>query len=122
MALVTCELLWLLALLKDLQLPHHHEALVFCDSQVAIHIATNQIYHERTKYIEIDCHIVRDKIAQGMIRTLHVKSAHQVVDLLTKALHRPVFQALLSKMNVINIFHSPREGLSNTRLVSLLRD
>jgi 5,10-methylenetetrahydrofolate reductase len=106
MAAVTCEITWLLALLRDLPLPHSNAALVFCDSQTAIYIATNPVYHERTKHIELDCHIVREKIDQGIIQTLHVKSAHQIADLMTKALHRPVFQGLLSKMNVLDLFHS----------------
>jgi hypothetical protein len=39
MAFVTCELLWHFALLKDLYLPHTQPALIFCESQAALHIA-----------------------------------------------------------------------------------
>jgi hypothetical protein len=35
---------------------------IFCDSQSAIHMANHQVYHERTKHIDVKLHFVRDTI------------------------------------------------------------
>ncbi|KAF5475939.1 hypothetical protein F2P56_007694 [Juglans regia] len=103
MAAVVCELTWIRYLLYDLHLTIGTPSTLYCDNKAALHIAANPVFHERTKHIELDCHVVYDKISEGQVKTAHVFSSFQLADLLTKPLHSPTFNRLLLKMGVINI-------------------
>ena len=106
MANTTCELVWLMSFLPDFCIEHKQPTILFCDNEATLHIAANLVFHEQTKHIEIDCHLVCEMIQTGCLKTMHVSSQHQIADLLTKALLPTQFKFLLNKMGIHNI-HSP---------------
>ena len=74
MTLATCELIWLKHLLRELRFGKDEQMKLICDNQAALHIASNPVFHERTKHIEVDCHFIREKIASGCMATSFVNS------------------------------------------------
>lgn len=106
MATACCELTWLRYLFKDLGFPHNGPMKLYCDNKSALHIATNPVFHERTKHIELDCHLIREKVQLDQILPVYVSTTHQIADILTKALGKDRFQFLANKLGLLNV-HTP---------------
>ncbi|WVZ17541.1 hypothetical protein V8G54_010523 [Vigna mungo] len=111
LANVTCEIQWLTYILQDLRISIVQPAIVYCDNRLAIQIATNQVFHERTKNIEIDCHIVREKINNGLLKLLPISTNEQAVDLFTKPLAPSTFKYLKSKLGMTDIYSQLEGGV-----------
>lgn len=86
MAALVSEFVWMVTLLKDIGVDHTQLALLYCDSQAAIHIVAKPVFHERTKHIELDCHFVREKIQDKLVKTFYVSIRYQLANLCTKPL------------------------------------
>jgi len=104
MAACTAEITWLIGLYKELGIKITTPVNMICDSKAAIQIAANPIFHERTKHFDIDCHFVRERICQGMLKTQHINTKDQLADLLTKSLSKIQHTSLLSKFGMKNMF------------------
>ncbi|XP_072058229.1 uncharacterized mitochondrial protein AtMg00810-like [Arachis hypogaea] len=109
MAQATRKGQWLLYLLNDCHVSHLQPINLYCDNQSALYISANPVFHERTKHIEVYCHIVREKSQTGVLKLLPIKSANLTADLLTKALSPGVFEPLLFKLGMLDL-HAPLEG------------
>ncbi|PNY15324.1 pectin acetylesterase [Trifolium pratense] len=95
----TCELQWLLYLLNDLKIRCIRPPVLYCDNESTIHIASNSVFHERTKHLDIDCHLVREKVLKGVLKLLPISTNDQLADFLAKALPPPKFHDFMSKLN-----------------------
>lgn len=104
MATTTSEIIWLRVLLKNLGFGSSQPTILYCDNQAAMHIASNPVFHERTKHIEVDCHFVREKVQANIISTSFVRSDQQLADIFTKGLSSSNFSSILSKLGSIDIF------------------
>ena len=60
MAHTACEIIWLKNLIIELDFRQPGPIPMCYDNHSAIYIAQNPVFHERSKHIEIDCHLVRD--------------------------------------------------------------
>ncbi|WZY93816.1 hypothetical protein YC2023_066145 [Brassica napus] len=74
---LTNELVWIKGILKHLEIDQATPMTMHCDYQAAIHIASNLVFHERTKHIEVDCHKVRQMIILGVILPCYTRSEDQ---------------------------------------------
>ncbi|KAG8472188.1 hypothetical protein CXB51_036924 [Gossypium anomalum] len=88
------EALWLNGLFselnEDLQI-----STIFGDSQSAIFITKDQMFHERTKHIDVQYHFVRDTIARGDIVVSKISTHENPADMMTKSLPITKFEHCL---------------------------
>ncbi|GJS27727.1 ribonuclease H-like domain-containing protein [Tanacetum coccineum] len=94
------ETCWLRNLLRELHTPLSSATLVYCDNVSAVYLSSNPVQHQRTKHIEIDIHFVRDLVAAGQVRVLHVPSRYQYADIFTKGLPSALFEEFRTSLSV----------------------
>ena len=80
------ELVWIKQILGDLGIKSEYPIKMFYDNNAAKHIASNAVFHERTKHIDIRYHFVRDVISEGKAVMKKVDTEKNPADMLTKPL------------------------------------
>ena len=78
---------------------------LYYDDQSAIHIAHNDIFHERTKHIEIDCHFICYHLVHGALKFFSVSCKDQLADIFTKSLPKGRTRDLVDNLKLV--LHPP---------------
>ena len=94
------EAIWLQGLLDELGIGLK-QMEIHCDSQSAIHLAKNQVYHARTKHIDVRYHFVREILEKGRVLLQKIPTAENPADMMTKVVTAIKFQHCLNLINVL---------------------
>jgi hypothetical protein len=111
MAHTTAELYWLRMVLQDLKITLPTAPSLWCDNIGAIALASNPVFHARTKHIEIDYHFIREKVVNRDIHVKHISTQEQIADVFTKGHSATRFSFLRSNLSVRLLPNSLRGGV-----------
>ena len=70
LASTVAEVIWLIGMFRELGVEIELPVNLHCDSKATLQIASNPVFHERTKHIDIDCHFIMVKIQSGLVHIL----------------------------------------------------
>ena len=80
---VVKETLWIEGMLNKLGM--RQEVLtVHCDNKSAMHLTKNQMFHEKTKHIDVRMNFVKNILTKGEIQVVKIHIEDNLVDMLTK--------------------------------------
>jgi hypothetical protein len=112
------ELTWIQTLLRELDVISPKPPILYCDNIGATYLASNPIYHARTKHIKIDYHFVRDMAAKRLLKVFFISGKDQLADILMKPLVAARFIMFRFNLNV----HPPTSSLRGRIGLDLLSD
>jgi len=87
-------------LFKELGIDISSTPTLWCDNISAIALASNPMFHARTKHVEIDYHFIREKVCNCDVKVQHISTLDQVADIFMKGQSAQRFQILKHKLMV----------------------
>jgi hypothetical protein len=101
LSLTVDELFWLRMLLKELHIVLTCPPTIWCDNSGALALASNPVFHARTKHIEVDFHFIPEKVANRDIQLQYLPTFEQIADIFTKGHSTDRFCYLRDKLRVV---------------------
>lgn len=93
-------------MLKELGI-EQESVIVNCDNQSVIHLSKHQVFHERSKHIDVWMHFIQDVISNGVIKVMKISTDHNLADMLNKSLHVTKFNYCMNLIRCCKAWKAP---------------
>ena len=90
------EIICLRGLVENLDL-HQDVTTIFCDSQSVKHLTKHQMYHDRTKRIDVRYHFIQEI---KVIKVKKISTAYNSADMMQKSIPSHKFKHCLELLDV----------------------
>ena len=94
------EGIWLKGMLRELKL-YEGSVSIYSDSQSALHLCKNPVFHDRTKHVDIKYHFIRERISDGEVVMNKVSTDDNPADVGTKVVTLGKFKHCLKLLRVL---------------------
>ncbi|MCO5600619.1 hypothetical protein L7F22_054734 [Adiantum nelumboides] len=111
------EAIWLGRLVIDLGIKEE-TPMLHCDSQSAIQLARNPVYHSKTKHVDVNYHFIREMVEDKQVQLVKVHTTNNPTDLLTKGLPGESFAHCRKLLGVGSYMTTPHTYFLRTCIVA----
>lgn len=95
-----CEIVWLRRILQDLGTTQQTPTTLWIDSQSAIKMAKNPVFHSKTKHVDTKYHFIRTLINNNIVKPQYCPSEDQTSDIFTKPLGKIKFTKFRDELGI----------------------
>ena len=97
---IVAEIIYLRKLLIEFDLAPQYPTMIYGDNKGAMLLARNNVFHKRTKHIDISAHYTRERIKAGDVRLIYISTKDNISDIMTKPVRRITFLHLVKLMGI----------------------
>ncbi|XP_042042950.1 secreted RxLR effector protein 161-like [Salvia splendens] len=94
------EAIWVKGILEDFG-EKQDTVYINCDSSSALCLAKHQVFHERSKHIDVRMHFIRDEIQRGEVGVVKISTEHNAADMLTKSFPAMKFRYCMELVGLV---------------------
>jgi len=98
---VVKEASWLKDLAKNLKV-QKQVVIVFCDNNNTLQLSKKQVFHDRTKHIDVKLHFMREEITRGFMKVTKVSTNQNPFYMIMKVLSCSKFFHCLDSIQLIS--------------------